>query len=106
MRPSPSLPSGPSHPRPRPRTGPATALLLLILSHTSSAASATPSSVNEPAPSPTPAGSTPEIVVTTPRGSAGGGIDPVLKISPSELDSYGADSLSDLVEDLRPLTPQ
>jgi len=49
-------------------------------------------------------GTAPEIVVTTPRGSAGGGIDPVLQISPSELDSYGADSLSDLVEDLRPLT--
>lgn len=48
--------------------------------------------------------STPEILVTTPRGSAGGGIDPVLQISPSELDSYGADSLSDLVDDLRPLT--
>jgi iron complex outermembrane recepter protein len=50
------------------------------------------------------ADSAPEIVVTTPRGSAGAGIEPLLEISPSELDSYGADSLSDLVEDLRPLT--
>ena len=48
--------------------------------------------------------STPEITVTTPRGSANGGIDPLLELSPSELDSYGADSLSDLVEALRPLT--
>jgi hypothetical protein len=48
--------------------------------------------------------STPEIVVTTPRGSASGGIEPLLQLSPSELDSYGADSLSDLVDALRPLT--
>jgi hypothetical protein len=47
---------------------------------------------------------TPEIVVTTPRGSASGGIEPLLELSPSELDSYGADSLSDLVDALRPLT--
>ena len=46
----------------------------------------------------------PEIIVTTPRGSASGGIEPLLELSPSELDSYGADSLSDLVEALRPLT--
>ena len=47
---------------------------------------------------------TPEITVTTPRGSASGGIDPLLELLPSELDSYGADSLSDLVDALRPLT--
>ena len=48
---------------------------------------------------------TPEIIVTTPRGGAiGGGIEPLLELSPSELDSYGADSLSDLVDALRPLT--
>jgi len=46
----------------------------------------------------------PEIIVTTPRGSASGGIEPLLELSPSELDSYGADSLSDLVDALRPLT--
>ena len=48
--------------------------------------------------------STSEIIVTTPRGSASGGIEPLLELSPSELDSYGADSLSDLVGALRPLT--
>jgi iron complex outermembrane recepter protein len=48
--------------------------------------------------------STPEIVVTTPRGSTSGGIEPLLELSPSELDAYGADSLSDLVDALRPLT--
>jgi hypothetical protein len=36
-----------------------------------------------------PADSPADIVVSTPRGSVGGGIDPVLQISPSELDSYG-----------------
>src|ERR1700722_2627728 len=51
-----------------------------------------------------PSQSTPEIIVTTPRGSASGGIEPLLKLSPSELDAYGADSLSDLVNALRPLT--
>ena len=50
------------------------------------------------------AASTPEIVVTIPRGSASGGIEPLLELSPSELDSYGADTLSDLVTALRPLT--
>ena len=47
---------------------------------------------------------TPEIVVSTPRGSATGGIEPLLELSPSELNAYGADSLSDLVGALRPLT--
>jgi hypothetical protein len=51
-----------------------------------------------------PSQSTPEIIVTTPRGSASGGIEPLLELSPSELDSYGAESLSDLVDALRPLT--
>src|SRR5580658_2099001 len=45
-----------------------------------------------------------EITVTAPRGTANGGIEPLLELSPSELDSYGADSLSDLVDALRPLT--
>lgn len=47
---------------------------------------------------------TPEIIVTTPRGSVSGGIEPLLELSPSELNSYGADSLSELVDALRPLT--
>jgi hypothetical protein len=55
------------------------------------------------APGTTPQ-TTPEIIVTTPRGSASGGVEPLLELSPSELDSYGADSLSDLVSALRPLT--
>jgi hypothetical protein len=50
------------------------------------------------------ADSTPEIVITAPRGSTSGGMEPLLELSSSELDSYGADSLSDLVDDLRPLT--
>jgi hypothetical protein len=54
--------------------------------------------------SPAPADTTPEIIVTSPRGRTSGGIDPLLEIEPSELDSYGVDTLSDLVEALRPLT--
>ena len=45
-----------------------------------------------------------EITVTAPRGTASGGIEPLLELSPSELDAYGADSLTDLVAALRPLT--
>ena len=45
-----------------------------------------------------------DITVTAPRGTASGGIEPILELSPSELDAYGADSLSDLVAALRPLT--
>jgi hypothetical protein len=51
-----------------------------------------------------PVGSAPEIIVTTPRGRTNGGIDPLLEISPSELESYGVDTMSDLVDALRPLT--
>jgi hypothetical protein len=51
-----------------------------------------------------PAATVPEITVTTPRGRTSGGIDPLLEISPSELDSYGVDTMSDLVDALRPLT--
>src|ERR1700683_1197568 len=47
---------------------------------------------------------TPEIIVHTPRGCVPGGIEPLLELSPSELNSYGADSLSELVDALRPLT--
>ena len=47
---------------------------------------------------------TPEIVVTAPRGSMSSSIGPLLELSPSELDAYDADSISDLVNALRPLT--
>ena len=56
------------------------------------------------APATAPESATAEIIVSTPRGGAGGGIEPLVEISPSELDAYGADSLSDLVGALRPLT--
>jgi hypothetical protein len=46
----------------------------------------------------------PEITVTAPRGLTVGGIVPLLQLSPSELESYGADTLSDLVDALKPLT--
>ena len=51
-----------------------------------------------------PAAPAPEITVTAPRGLTVGGIAPLLELSPSELDSYGADTLSDLVDALKPLT--
>jgi hypothetical protein len=47
---------------------------------------------------------TPEITVSAPRGGVSGSIEPLLELSPSDLDAYGADSLSDLVDALRPLT--
>ena len=58
----------------------------------------------EAAPSAPQMPSAPEIIVTTPRGRTSGDIDPLLAISPSELDSYGVDTLSDLVDALKPLT--
>lgn len=42
--------------------------------------------------------------MTTPRGPTVGGIAPLLELSPSELESYGVDSLSDLVDALKYLT--
>jgi hypothetical protein len=45
-----------------------------------------------------------EIVVAAPRGTVTGGIGPLLNLSPDELDSYGTDTLTDLVDALRPLT--
>ena len=45
-----------------------------------------------------------EVTVTAPRGLTVGGIAPLLELSPSELESYGADTLSDLVDALKPLT--
>jgi hypothetical protein len=51
-----------------------------------------------------PTASASEITVTAPRGLTVGGIAPLLELSPSELESYGADTLSDLVDALKPLT--
>ena len=53
---------------------------------------------------PAPSGSIPGITVTAPRGSTFGGITPLLELSSSELDAYGADTLSELVDALAPLT--
>ncbi len=46
----------------------------------------------------------PDVVVSAPRGLTSGGIPPLLMLSPTDLESYGADTLSDLVAALRPLT--
>jgi hypothetical protein len=46
----------------------------------------------------------PEVIVTAPRGLTSGGITPLLVLSPSELESYGVDTLSDLVDALKPMT--
>lgn len=46
----------------------------------------------------------PELTVTAPRGLTSGGIPPLLELSPEELESYGVDTLSDLVDALKPLT--
>ena len=56
------------------------------------------------AQSPIPATPAPEVTVTAPRGLTSGGIPPLLEISPAELESYGVDTLTDLVDALRPLT--
>jgi hypothetical protein len=51
-----------------------------------------------------PAPTVPEVTVTALRGLTIGGIAPLLELSPSELESYGADTLKDLVDALKPLT--
>ena len=56
------------------------------------------------AQTPAPAAPAPEITVTAPRGLTIGGIAPLLELSPSELESYGVDTLSDLVDALKLLT--
>jgi len=56
------------------------------------------------AQTPAPAAPAPEITVTAPRGLTIGGIAPLLELSPSELESYGADTLIDLVDALKFLT--
>jgi hypothetical protein len=83
-----------------PRFGAAPAALSLTIALTAAA----PRAHSADLPATAPQTTTPEIIVTTPRGSASGGIEPLLELSPSELDAYGADSLSDLVSALRPLT--
>jgi hypothetical protein len=47
---------------------------------------------------------TPEIIVTAPWGSTSGSIQPLLELSPTELEAYDGDSVSELVNALRPLT--
>jgi hypothetical protein len=56
------------------------------------------------AQTPAPTAPAPEITVTAPRGLTVGGIAPLLELSPSELEPYGADTLSDLVDALKFLT--
>ena len=56
------------------------------------------------AETPAPTAPAPEITVTAPRGLSIGDIAPLLHLSPSELESYGVDTLSDLVDALKPLT--
>jgi hypothetical protein len=46
----------------------------------------------------------PEVTVTAPRGLTSGAIAPLLQLSPAELESYGVDSLADLVDALKPMT--
>lgn len=48
--------------------------------------------------------SVPEVTVTAPRGLTSGGIAPFLELSRLELESDGVDTLSDLVNALKPLT--
>jgi hypothetical protein len=53
---------------------------------------------------PTPTGAVAPIVVTAPRGSAIGGVEPILELPSSELDAYGADTLTELLDALEPMT--
>src|SRR5580658_9621711 len=57
-----------------------------------------------PSPATPPIGNLSETVIAAPRGAANGGIAPILELSPAELESYGADTLSDLVDALKPMT--
>ena len=66
----------------------------MLLAHVAPLLAETPSST---APAP-------EITVTAPRGLTVGSIAPLLELSPSDLESYGADTLSDLVDALKSLT--
>jgi hypothetical protein len=57
-----------------------------------------------PAPASSPPGNLTEAVISAPRGETNAGTAPILELTPSDLESYGVDTLSDLVEALRPLT--
>jgi hypothetical protein len=46
----------------------------------------------------------PEVTVTAPRGLTSGAIAPLLQLSPSDLESYGVDTMADLVDALKPMT--
>jgi hypothetical protein len=47
---------------------------------------------------------TPEVTVSAPRGLTSGATAPLLQLSPADLESYGVDTLSDLVDALKPMT--
>jgi len=74
------------------------ALLVLIYTHAASAQS------TSAATSTRPVETLPETVVAAPRGETTGGTAPILELSPSEIESYGVDTLSDLVDALKPMT--
>src|SRR5579859_655707 len=56
------------------------------------------------AQTPAPVAPVAEVTVTAPRGLTIGGVEPIRELSASELESYGVDTLSDLVDALAPLT--
>jgi len=74
------------------------ALLVLIYTHAASAQSTSAATATRPVEI------LPETVVAAPRGETTGGTAPILELSPAELDSYGVDTLSDLVDALKPMT--
>lgn len=45
-----------------------------------------------------------EVTVTAPRGLTSGAIAPLLQLTPADLESYGVDTLTDLVDALKPMT--
>jgi hypothetical protein len=51
-----------------------------------------------------PSTTSPEVTVTAPRGLTSGAIAPLLQLSPADLESYGVDTLADLVDALKPMT--
>jgi hypothetical protein len=56
------------------------------------------------APANSPTGSLAETTITAPRGETNAGTAPILELTPAELESYGVDTLSDLVDALKPMT--
>ena len=55
-------------------------------------------------PATPPALNLPETIIAAPRGETSGGTAPILELTPPELESYGVDTLSDLVDALKPMT--